>query len=226
MTRKPRSSTYVSTTNIGDQFAALTVIGTAEPYGAKKSTRWLCRCECGKEVITYQTHLRRGMTQSCGCRKRRQWLDHVTKHGKARTPEYKNWSAMKARCYNPNSAKFTDYGGRGITVCDRWKDSFENFLADMGTRPTPTSEIDRVDSDGNYEPSNCRWASRSRQNRNKRNTIFITVDGETRSLSDWCELRGLNYNTVAGRILQYGWNPVDAITKPPKRTGRRPRQKD
>ena len=201
-------------TKIGDRFHQLVVIGEAEPYGKKNVTRWLCRCDCGKETVTYQSHLRRGMTQSCGCRKRKQWKECVTTHGKSKAPEYQNWAGMKARCYNPNTFKFKDYGGRGIEVCSRWKDSFENFFADMGERPTPRAEIDRIDNNGNYEPSNCRWATRAEQNRNRRDNVFITINGQSKVLKDWCAFYNLPYNTIATRFFTYKWSAENALFRP------------
>lgn len=202
-------------TKLGDVFGRLTVIGEAEPYGKKHTTRWLVRCECGNEKVVHQSALRQRMVKSCGCVKQAQWKRFVTKHGMSRTPEYHNWAAMKSRCYCPSNIKYADYGGRGITVCDRWKDSFENFLADMGMRPEPNSEIDRKDTNGNYEPNNCQWATRREQNNNRRNTAFVTMNGATMSLADWCRKLGRNYNSVSGRIRQYGWDPIKALTTPP-----------
>lgn len=122
---------------------------------------------------------------------------------------------MKARCLNPNATGFESYGGRGVTVCDRWKDSFDNFLSDVGNRPTPDSELDRIDTNGNYEPNNVRWSDRKVQTRNRRNTIWATIDGETLCLKDWCTKLGLNYNSVSARI-RYGWSPEKALLDPPR----------
>lgn len=115
------------------------------------------------------------------------------------TPEHNTWCGMKQRCYYAKHVQFQHYGGRGITVCDRWRNSFEDFLADMGQRPEGTT-IDRIDSDGNYEPSNCRWAPKAEQSRNRKSTINFTRDGVTKCVKDWCDELGLDVDRVYGRI--------------------------
>lgn len=130
-----------------------------------------------------------------------------------KTPEYRSWKGMKSRCYNPNDPYFSRYGGRGIVVCDRWRDSFANFLADLGKRPDWHS-IDRIDIDGNYEPKNCRWASTKEQNRNRSDTFWVTLDGQRKSLSEWCEIKGANYRLVKKRIREMNWPIEQALATP------------
>jgi hypothetical protein len=123
---------------------------------------WLCQCDCGNKKITTTAHLISLNTQSCGC------LPNGRKtHGLSKLPEYRAWSAMKDRCDNSNHRYFQDYGGRGIKVCEHWK-SFENFLLDIGERPSPKHSLDRIDVNGDYEPKNCRWTTSLEQTRNRR----------------------------------------------------------
>lgn len=145
----------------------------------------------------------------------------VTTHGLSASPTYKVWQAMHQRCGNLNNPGFHRYGGRGIKVCDRWN-SFENFLADMGEKPAGMF-IERVDNDGDYEPSNCRWATRSEQQRNRRNNRVVTHAGVTLCLKDWALRVGMPPNTLYGR-LDKGWDFERAITAPPVMTGRPKRQ--
>jgi hypothetical protein len=133
-------------------------------------------------------------------------------HGKCGTPTYRSWQSMLTRCTNPAAEKYPLYGGRGISVCERWR-KFENFLKDMGEKPRGLS-IGRINNDGDYEPGNCRWETNAQQSRNKSTTLMVAIEGITRSLKDWCDARGADYNTVYMRIYRFGWEPLRALTEP------------
>lgn len=139
-------------------------------------------------------------------------------HGLCRTAEYRAWQAMRLRCHNPANKAYPSYGGRGITVCDRWRDDFLAFLADMGMKPTPKHEIDRKDNDGNYEPGNCRWVTRSENDRNRRNNQWVQFRGARRLLIELCEQFEIRQDTVVWR-MKSGMNIEDALGTParPKR---------
>lgn len=148
----------------GQVFGKLTVL-EKRGQNERSESLWLCKCECGKEVIIRGRGLRSGNANTCGycLRCKRNY-----KHGGYKTLAYKSWTSMKYRCYEPTNNRYKDYGGRGIQVCDRWLNSFENFLADMGERPSTDYSLDRIDVNGNYEPSNCRWITKMAQMSNKR----------------------------------------------------------
>jgi hypothetical protein len=149
----------------GQRFGRLVAVAYEKP------SRWLCHCDCGRETIVQQCSLRNNVTKSCGCLRVELARSRATKHGYGRKRQrpaiYSCWVNMMTRCTNPNSSKWKDYGGRGISVCVRWRHSFESFLADMGEKPAGLT-LDRIDNDGNYEPSNCRWATPSEQRINSR----------------------------------------------------------
>ena len=147
----------------GRRFGRLTVIGFSH---MDKTSRWFCRCDCGTEIVVRGAYLTFGKTSACIYCDKRWWKHGHHRRGKS-SPTYGSWTAMKSRCYRASSQGFKYYGGRGIGVCDRWRWNFENFLADMGERPSGLT-LDRIDNNGNYEPGNCRWVTRAEQNRTKR----------------------------------------------------------
>jgi hypothetical protein len=187
---------------------------------------WRCRCECGVEQDVVGSDLRSGHSQSCGCLRIERVVKCKTTHGQARagaiTSEYRIWLSAKTRCYNPKSNNYVYYGGRGIRMCDRWRDSFQAFLSDMGPRPSDKS-IDRIDNDGPYSPSNCRWASRIEQRLNQRPHVYaklgICHDGETLSSRAWARRYGLHSDTLRKR-LKLGWEIHAALTTPAFLSGR------
>jgi hypothetical protein len=151
---------------VGQKFGSLTVVarGEKDRWG---QARWVCECTCGEETIATSGNLRNGHTQSCGCKARRRFLEHGHARKSGRSQEWVSWVCMRRRRTDPKHDAFKYYGGRGITVCERWS-SFENFFSDMGKKPSQKRSIDRVNPDGNYEHGNCRWATKSQQRRNQR----------------------------------------------------------
>ena len=210
----------------GAKFGRLTVIGPAEPrieLNGAKAYRVECACDCGEKTVVREHTLRNGETKSCGCLHR----DVLRAQGYAnrthgRPDGYASWGQMINRCTNSNNHAYESYGGRGITVCDRWRNSFEAFYEDMGPRPGPKHSIDRIDNDGDYEPSNCRWATTTEQGRNTRRNRMITWDGRTQCLAAWAEEIGINKTALCMR-LRKGWDVDSALTRPvATRSKRRP----
>lgn len=204
-------------TPIGQKFGRLTVTGDA-PRTHKYLRRVFAKCECGT-VKDYQlSNLLNGITKSCGCILRDMVpanLTHGHSCGVGTSSTYQSWYAMKQRCTNPKHKKWKDYGGRGIMVCDRWLNSFENFLADMGERPGGRT-LDRREVNGNYEPNNCRWATPVEQARNRR-AFLIEFNGERRCLAEWAEVLGIKADILSKRISQRGWSIERAFSAPPMR---------
>ncbi|MDR3473386.1 MAG: hypothetical protein P4M09_17130 [Devosia sp.] len=152
----------------GCRFERLTAIRYVRNDGKRRL--WLCRCDCGTEIVVRGSSLTEGNTRSCGCLVREKMAETGRGNGThrlSRTLEYHSWISMNSRCYNQKSNRYQYYGARGIIVCQRWRESFEAFLADMGRRPTPSHSIDRLEVNGNYEPGNCRWATPTEQRNNR-----------------------------------------------------------
>lgn len=182
----------------GRKFGRLTAVQFV--YKRNKNYFYRCVCECGKECIKSRDYLiydSSSVHKSCGCWRKEQQAKTTRKTHKMHTfehrPEYIAWKAMKGRCYNPNNKQYNDYGGRGIEVCDRWLNTFENFLADMGKKPTPAHSLDRIDVNGDYCPENCRWATREEQANNKRCCIMVEHNGKTQTFKQWCDELDLPY---------------------------------
>lgn len=162
---------------------------------ADNKPQYFCRCDCGKSSIVLGKLLRTGHTLSCGCIRYERLKKSITKHGYSFTKTYNVWCAMTARCTNKNCHAYHSYGGRGIFVCDRWKNNFQNFLLDMGHKPKGHT-IDRINVNGNYEPTNCRWATPLEQANNRRGNIMLTYDGITQTISDWARQLNLSRNML------------------------------
>ncbi len=178
---------------LGKTFGQWTVLFQVD---SKNGAVWRCRCSCGTLRDIHGGALRAKQASIC---KRCQTNTSLKKARTENFAEYRSYVRLKNRCTNKNYKYFYRYGGRGIKVCERWLHSFENFLADMGPKPTPQHTIDRKDNNGDYEPDNCRWATMSEQGVNKQNTIFITYDGKTLPLRDWAEITGLSYSCLISR---------------------------
>lgn len=142
--------------------------------------------------------------------------DSNYKHGLSRTPEYRAWQTMRLRCLEPSNPAYPAYGGRGITVCDRWKDSPDAFVEDMGQKPSPEYELDRIDNDGPYAPENCRWVPRTVNSRNRRSNVWISLGGESRTLAEWCERLDMPRDTIRKRLAA-GWPPEEVFSVPVRR---------
>lgn len=200
----------------GQKFGALTAI---QAIGRKSNGNliWRLLCDCGKQCEIDGYDVRRGYRTSCHeCGAERTRLASV-KHGMSNSREFSTWTDIQTRCSNPNTNSFADYGGRGIKVCSRWLESFENFFADMGPRPSSSHSIERDDVNGDYEPSNCRWATVREQSRNRRNNRLVTINGVTKIAADWADEAGILHSTFSLR-LKAGISGV-ALLAPSKREG-------
>lgn len=195
---------------IGQRYGRLTVIRQA----GWKPVKWHCLCDCGNEIDVISYNLGNGNTQSCGCLQKDKTSCIRKTHGMATSHLYSVWSGMKSRCYNSKNKRYTQYGGRGIIICDEWLDSFENFMDwAMSNGYADGLTIDRIDVNGCYCPDNCRWATWKEQGRNKQDTSYITLFGETMSVAEASEKYGICYSTLWGRIFVYGYTPEEAVTK-------------
>ena len=193
----------------GRTYGRLTVITRA--HNTKGGLpQWLCKCECGEETIVRGDYLRSGITKSCGCYRKERVRENRTTHGQYRTKLYRVWARMKTRCLLETADNYESYGGRGITICDEWREDFQNFFdwaMSHGYKEGLT--IDRIDNDGNYEPANCRWATHKQQGNNTRKTIHLTIGEETHTISEWADITGLDRGTIYRRFKSC-W-PTDKI---------------
>lgn len=197
--------------NAGDRFGRLVVVNGTN-CSTTKHPKYLCLCDCGATKEIRKGGLFRGDTSSCGCFRIESATRNSTKHGKHGLPEYKVWKSMNDRIANPNNKHWNRYGGRGISICDRWRD-FDNFITDMGQRPTPKHQIDRINNDGNYEPSNCRWVTKTENMRNTSLCVEFKYKGQSKTLGEWSEIYGLNRMTLYNRVNRLGWDIEKALTK-------------
>lgn len=183
----------------GKKYGRLLAISPTGILSPARNMIWNFICDCGNDRVVDGYIARSGKTKEClSCSKHNQ-IEGLKTHGKSYTTEFSIWTGMLTRCFNKNCKAYINYGGRGITVCDSWKNSFEEFNADMGDRPSKGSSIERIDTNGNYEPSNCKWATKLEQIRNRRTTVSADINGKTRSIAEWCELTNLPYTMVYSR---------------------------
>jgi hypothetical protein len=196
----------------GATFGNWTVLGPGGVH--RKQRHWKCRCVCGTEREVAAYPLTKGDSTSCGCIGNAKTAARNLIHGLRHLPEYAVWNTMIQRCHNPNASQFPDYGARGIAVCDRWRESFEAFYADMGQRPTSRHTIERKDNNDGYHPGNCVWETRAKQARNKRNLRLFTFNGETHCIAEWAEIIGIPAKTLNLRLMRRKWSVEKALTTP------------
>jgi len=177
------------------KFGRLTVL---EIQRTPKGVRWACKCDCGNFTSVISNKLKHGKTKSCGCLRGETIGNMRRTHSAGGTPTYLVWKGLRNRCNNPNEVGYKNYGGRGITYCERWE-KYENFVQDMGNKPDGMS-IDRIDVNGNYCKENCRWATREQQNNNKRCSINLTYQNQTLTLAQWAVILDIKYSTLYHRI--------------------------
>lgn len=215
----------------GIKFGRLVALERVRSSKSSKHALWLCLCECGNNSEVLATNLKTGHTRSCGCLQQEVTVSRSTTHGKCYAQVYTTYFGMKQRCINTSDHKYRDYGGRGITVCDRWLESsptgFENFLEDMGDRPTTKHSIDRIDVNGNYEPSNCRWATSTQQARNKRkpknntsSVVGVSIEGLIKKgcRAFWIDHLGIKHSKYFS-IDKYGEDVAFALAVAARQTG-------
>jgi hypothetical protein len=203
---------------IGLRFGRLVVISFLglRSAGSKNNRRfWECLCDCGEIVERHTNSLTSGNTKSCGClrRERNASLPSRKTHGLRDSSEYTAWQQMLGRCHNTNHQAYRLYGARGILVCDRWQNSFENFIADMGRKPSAKHSLGRINNDLGYSPENCRWEDWFMQAQNRRGNRYITFNGQTKCLTQWERELGFTRGAIRCR-LKSGMSIADALTKP------------
>lgn len=205
----------------GQRFGRLVVLQRVKKEN-NKNTFWLCKCDCGKEKTVRAECLKSKNTQSCGCKQRESTLIH----GKSNTKLYTVWSAMIQRCYNKNSKVYKYYGGRGIVMCDEWKNSFQAFydwaMANGYDENLPQGKctIDRINNEGSYEPNNCRWTTQKNQSNNTRRNHFVTINGKTQTMQQWADEYNMSKHTFYARYSK-GLRGNDLIAPVAKRQKRR-----
>lgn len=198
----------------GKRFGRLVVLWHSYTLNKKYGSEFYeCICDCGVRCVKKKANIITGDTRSCGCLKKESIGNVNRSHSLTGTKEYVSWMAIKSRCYYPKNNRYAKYGARGITVCQRWKDSFENFLSDMGYAPSPKHSVDRVDVNAGYGPENCRWATTKEQSRNTTRTRLLEYNGQKKTLGEWLEVFGLKdeKRKIYQRIHKLGWSLENAL---------------
>lgn len=203
----------------GRQFGRLTVLGEAE-RDMGKGRSWFCKCSCGNTIITTTYKLKHGVKKSCGCLQREIGRINFTKHGEAHSRLHEVWKGIKSRCYNPKHSSYKNYGGRGIEMCNEWKDNyacFRDFMLSIGyddKLPSGQQTVERIDVNGNYEPKNCTLITKAEQNFNKRSNHLITYKGVTKTITEFANELKLDVDTILNRINNYGYTIEEALERP------------
>lgn len=194
---------------VGRVFARLTVVAV-EGRNARSQLLVKCLCVCGAEIKARYSHLQSSNIKSCGCLARELSAERQRTHGRSESRTYRAWVAMRNRCYNTLDPAYKYWGARGITVCDRWLESFENFFEDMGECP-PKMSLDRRENSDNYRPGNCRWATSKEQANNRRGNVNLTLEDRTQTVAAWAEELGIKGDTLYKRLLR-GWTGEEVLT--------------
>jgi hypothetical protein len=201
----------------GTKFGRLTVLGLDQERSTKKRKYWTCLCDCGTQCSKYGDNIKAEKVKSCGCLVKESQLKTAAKRKQFTHEQLKMrhiWQLIMRRCYNPQDCTYKYYGGRGITVCKRWHD-FNLFYEDMSPRP-PKFSLDRIANDGNYSPGNCRWTDAKTQANNRRGNRLETINGTTKTVSEWCEIYGIKNPSMIYQRLKRGWTMHDALSVPPR----------
>lgn len=200
----------------GKRFGRLTVLGIDEK-NEKKWIQWLCKCDCGNIKSIHGQSLRRGLTKSCGCYNLEALSKNKSKHKMTNSRLYKIWIDVHTRVFNTKHRSYKWYGAKGVTIYDEWKNSFESFYEwSMNNGYEEHLTLDRIDSNGNYEPSNCRWVTMKKQQNNRSSNRLITYQGETHTSAEWADILGMNYHTLQTRLTR-GWSEEKALSTPVKK---------
>jgi len=197
---------------LAGRFGRLVIIRRVDSTPRDHRDFWWCQCDCGQVRNVAGSSLVRGLTRSCGCLNRETVAARSRTHGGSSRPEFLIWCRAKDRCFRQTHKRYKDYGGRGITMCARWRDSFAHFLNDMGPRPSSDLTLDRIDNDGPYAPDNCRWATRDEQRRNSRHLHWIEFQGTRLIVRDWAARLGVTDSTLIWRLTR--WPLRRALTQP------------